>query len=224
MDSARRQVFEGGSPVRRRVGSLSVVARDPDHHPMPTSEELTSLLLAVAAQRDRPAFAALFKHFAPRLKAFLMRSGTPAELAEELAQETMVCVWRKAPSFDPDRARVSTWVFTIARNLRIDWHRRGQEDQTVSLEIDGLGDSHAAMVDSDAPPDEQVHLAQREHRVRQALAHLPAEQLAVLQRSFYDGQAHAHIAEELGIPLGTVKSRIRLAVGQLRRLLDELRQ
>jgi RNA polymerase sigma factor (sigma-70 family) len=223
MDNARRQVIEGDPPPRRRVGSLSVVARDPQALPMPTSEELTSLLLAVAAQRDRPAFAALFKHFAPRLKSFLMRSGTPAELAEELAQETMVCVWRKAASFDPGRARVSTWIFTIARNLRVDWHRRGHTSQEVPLEIDSLADTHAAIEDGDAPPEEQLHLAQREHRVRQALTLLPAEQLAVLQRSFYDGQAHAHIAEDLGIPLGTVKSRIRLAVTQLRRLLDELR-
>jgi RNA polymerase sigma-70 factor (ECF subfamily) len=220
MDIARRLVPACHPAGRRRLTSLSVVTRSPDAAQMPTSDELTNLLRAVASAADRPAFAVLFKHFAPRIKGHLMRSGTPAELAEELAQETLACVWRKAASFDPARAQVSTWVFTIARNLRVDNHRRqGGGAGPSDVDIEDLADAEAA---GDAP-DESLSTAQREQGVRRALALLPDEQAAVLRRSFYEGQPHARIADELGIPLGTVKSRIRLAVGQLRRLLDEFR-
>ena len=220
MDIARRPVPARQAPERRRLTSLSVVTRSPDPAQMPTSDELTNLLRAVASAADRPAFAVLFKHFAPRVKGYLVRSGTPAELAEELAQETLACVWRKAASFDPARAQVSTWVFTIARNLCIDNHRRhGDGAGQADVGIDELADAEAA---GDAP-DECLSSSQREQGVRRALAQLPEEQVAVLRRSFYEGQPHARIADELGIPLGTVKSRIRLAVGQLRRLLDEFR-
>jgi len=220
MDIARRPVPAGHPPAGRRLTSLSVVQRTFDAALMPTSDEFTTLLQAVASQADRPAFAVLFKHFAPRVKSYLMRSGTPAEQAEELAQETLACVWRKAATFDPARAQVSTWVFRIARNLSIDAHRRQGGADQVDLDIDELLDGQAA---AEAQPDECAATAQREQGVRWALTQLPAEQIAVLRLSFYEDQPHAHIADELGIPLGTVKSRIRLAVGQLRRLLDEFR-
>lgn len=182
---------------------------------MPTNDEFQSWILAVADAGDRQAFAALFKHFAPRVKAYLMRSGSSAELAEELAQEAMVLLWRKAASFDPSRACVSTWVFTIARNLRIDHHRR---------RADGSGEdgwnADQQPADAHLAPDEMAVAAQRERGVRQALTELPAEQALVLRLSFFEEHPHARIAQDLGIPLGTVKSRIRLAVTQLRRILD----
>lgn len=185
---------------------------------MPTSEELNALAQAIAAHGDRQAFAVLFKHFAPRVKAFLVRSGCAPELAEEMTQEAMVNVWRKAAAFDPARAALSTWIFTIARNLRVDHHRRQGAVTVEGDEADAL-DEHVA--DGAAPPDEQLDALRRERGVRAALARLPPEQAQVLRLSFYDGQPHARIADELRLPLGTVKSRIRLAVGHLRRLLDE---
>jgi len=188
---------------------------------MPTGDELIETIRAVAQAGDRGAFAVLFKHFAPRVKAYLVRSGAAAEVAEELAQETMVTVWRKAASFDPDRAQLSTWIFTIARNLRIDALRRRQDgprhdDAGAERDDDPLADAV-----HDAPAlEEQLAGVRREAAIRRALLQLPAEQLQALWLSFYDEQSHALIASELQLPIGTVKSRIRLAVNHLRRLLQ----
>ena len=190
---------------------------------MPSGEELIELIRAVADSRDRGAFTVLFKHLAPRVKAYLMRAGTGNEMAEELAQETMVAVWRKAASFDPARAQVSTWVFTIARNLRVDALRRqrdarADEGAASGTEIDG--DLPDDVMDHAPGPEEQLAGARREAAVRGALVQLGPEQLQVLWLSFYDEQSHARIASELELPLGTVKSRIRLAVTRLRSLLQ----
>ncbi len=186
---------------------------------MPTSEELNDLVRAVAVDGDRQAFAILFKHFAPRVATYLVRGGTPAAGAEELAQEAMVQLWRKAASFDPARAGVSTWVFTIARNLRIDRHRRAG---SAGLEVDGDGgtidlEEHA---DPAASPEQSLDARQRERTVRAALRQLSPEQARVLQLSYFAEAPHAEIARDLRIPLGTVKSRIRLAMQNLRRLID----
>lgn len=184
---------------------------------MPTNDELNEWMRAVATSGDRPAFAALFRHFAPRLKGFLLRAGTDESLAEELAQEAMVALWRRAASFDPQRAQLSTWVYTIARNLRIDHHRR-QSGMGVAEADDW--DAEQQPADAHLTPEALLLAAQRERGVHQALAELPPEQAQVLRLSFFDEQPHSRIAQDLGIPLGTVKSRIRLAVTQLRRLLE----
>jgi RNA polymerase sigma factor (sigma-70 family) len=131
---------------------------------MPTSEELNHLAQAVALNGDRQAFAALFKHFAPRVKSYLIRLGTSEGLAEELAQEAMVSVWRKAPSFDPARANVSTWIFTIARNLRVDHFRRIGNRTAEADELDGDD-----MPDTLPQPDELMLTRQREAGVRAAM-------------------------------------------------------
>jgi RNA polymerase sigma-70 factor (ECF subfamily) len=184
---------------------------------MPTSDELTELMRAVATQRDRPAFALLFKHFAPRLKTYLVRGGSSQSEAEDFAQEAMVSVWRKAASFDPERAQVSTWIFTIARNLRIDRQRRGAHMQEVA-DHEVLD----AAVDTAAAPDERLAMLRRDSDIQHALAQLTPEQALVVRLSFFDEHPHARIASELQIPLGSVKSRIRLAVTHLRRLLGPL--
>jgi RNA polymerase sigma-70 factor (ECF subfamily) len=186
---------------------------------MPTSEELNRLAQAVALSGDRQAFAALFKHFAPRVKTYLMRLGTSEGLAEELTQEAMVSVWRKASSFDAERASVSTWIFTIARNLRVD-HFRRMGNRAVEAEEQDADETP----DTLPQPDELLLINQRESGLRRAMERLPAEQARVLRLSFYEDQPHAQIARELGIPLGTVKSRVRLAVTHLRRLLDGFEQ
>jgi len=173
---------------------------------------------AVADHQDRSAFACLFKYFAPRIKAFMQRSGASEAGAEELAQETMLTVWRKAASFDPASAGAAAWIFTIARNLRIDAHRREQrgsmtESSDVEIEY---------QIDDAPQPDSRLATAQSEERVRSALSKLSAEQVRVVELSFYEEKAHAEIAQILGIPLGTVKSRLRLAMSRLRTLLSEL--
>ena len=176
------------------------------------------LIGAVAAAQDRAAFSELFEHFAPRVKAFMRRSGMSDGAAEELAQETLITVWRKAALFDPASTGPSAWIFTIARNLRIDAlrrERRSASNDTSDIDSEFLLDEspHADMI---------VAATQADSRVRAALAELSEEQRRVVELSFYQEMAHAEIAEELEIPLGTVKSRLRLAMNKLRGLLDKL--
>jgi len=179
------------------------------------SADLARLIEAVAADRDPEAFAALFDYFAPRIKTVLMRSNTPAAAAEELAQDAMLTVWRKAALFDRKRAGASAWIFTIARNLRIDVARRDQRSKVLDLE-------QSELLEPPPRPDEEFDIGEREQRVRAALTHLSDEQIAVVRLSFFEGKAHGDIARELELPLGTVKSRIRLAMNRLRDLLGDL--
>ncbi len=176
--------------------------------------EPATWIAAIATECDRAAFASLFDFYAPRIKGFLMRTGSAAEVAEEIAQETMLLVWRKAALFDASRARASTWIYTIARNLRVDWLRH---ERTVSAA------TSYEVVEKDAPaqPDDEVAGAQRDETVRAAMQALPSEQMAVVQLSFFEDKAHGDIARILGIPLGTVKSRLRLAMEKLRERLED---
>jgi RNA polymerase sigma-70 factor (ECF subfamily) len=178
---------------------------------MTETRDLSALIVAVAERGDRDAFASLFNHFAPRVKAYLMKLGTTSEAAEELAQETLLAVWRRAAGFDPARAAASTWVFAIARNLRIDLARRERRPLP--------GEQPAP---EQAPrPDAQLATLQDERRVATALAALPAEQAEAVRMAFFSDKPHSEIALDLSLPLGTVKSRIRLAMGRLRILLEE---
>lgn len=175
------------------------------------------LISAIATNEDRVAFAELFGFFAPRIKSFMQRSGASEAAAEELAQEALLAVWRKAALFDPASSGAAAWIFTIARNLRIDAHRREKrsgvtENSDVDIEF---------QVDQSPQPDLQLAAAQSEQRVRDALLQLSSEQMRVVELSFFEDKAHAEIADLLGIPLGTVKSRLRLAMTKLRNLLSE---
>lgn len=174
------------------------------------------LIVAIGRDADRQAFATLYEYFAPRLKAFLMRAGTPAGNAEDLAQETLLMVWRKAASFDPQRAGASTWIYAIARNLRIDQFRRAEQPE--GLELDP-----SMAPDDPATPAELWETRHREQSVRAAMASLTPEQQQIVKLSFFEEQAHAEIARVLNIPLGTAKSRIRRTLGQLRAMLEALR-
>ncbi len=180
----------------------------------PEAFEPARLILAIAAEADREAFAGLFNHFAPRVKSYLTRLGASSAAAEELAQETMLSVWRKAAQFDPARAGASTWIFTIARNLRIDALRK-ERPQPLEEDPTDVAPEPAA--------DAVVFAAERDVRVRAALKALSREQAEVIELSFFSEAAHSEIAERLGLPLGTVKSRLRLAMNRLRSLLEDLR-
>jgi len=188
-------------------------ATAPDPRP---GADMSALIVAIAERGDREAFARLFRHFAPRVKAFLMRGGLSPNAAEELAQETLLAVWRKAAYFDPARAAASTWIFTIARNLSIDLKRRERYIDTTS--------SATLEEEADETSGETVlMMAEREARVRAALSKLSEEQAAIVRLSFFQDKPHAQIAQELGIPLGTAKSRVRLALSRLRTLLEDLK-
>ncbi|HWA68210.1 MAG TPA: sigma-70 family RNA polymerase sigma factor [Rhizomicrobium sp.] len=179
----------------------------------PQAMELDTLLGRVAQGRDRAAFAALFAHFAPRIKAYLMRLGAPAALAEDLAQEAMLSLWRKAQLFDPAKASCGTWLFTIARNLRIDALRRERRPEL---------DPGDFAPEAEPDPGDAMSLAAGEGRLREALGTLPPDQALVVELSFFADKPHSQIADELAIPLGTVKSRLRLAMARLRGALGEM--
>ena len=201
----------------RRLLPLSVVSGGAAPG-LPSGDDLAALVVAVAQRQDRVAFAVLFKHYAPRVKSYLMRGGAPADAADEIVQETMVAVWRRAERYDPAKAGVSTWIYTIARNLRIDRHRRSH---ALDAALDADADLDAAPAEAAERPDERLHAAEREARVRAALAELSPEQAEVLQLSFFEEHPHAQIAARLGIPLGTAKSRVRRALLRLRQLLGD---
>jgi RNA polymerase sigma-70 factor (ECF subfamily) len=176
-----------------------------------------ALIEAVASRQDREAFATLFEYFAPRIKTFMRRSGASEQSADELAQETLLAVWSKARLFDPRSAGATAWIFTIARNLRIDALRREKRTGAVyTVEIDA--EFH---VDDGPQPDANLVMSQTESRVRNALAFLSEDQLQVIELSFFEVKTHAEIAQMLRIPLGTVKSRLRLAMKRLRGLLGD---
>ena len=176
---------------------------------------MEALLRAVATLRDRTAFAELFQHFAPRLKAFMMRGGADGDTAEELAQEAMIQVWRRADSFDPSRAAASTWIYTIARNKRIDRLRRERRPPMSEEEyVSALGEPERG--------DQAAERSQAEVRLARSLESLPEDQATVVKMAFYEDKSHSAIAAELHLPLGTVKSRIRLALTRLRGLIQDL--
>ncbi len=173
------------------------------------------LMTAVAQRRDRKAFVRLFETFGPRVKAYLIRQGADRASAEDLAQDVMLTVWRRAAQFDRSKAAVSTWVFTIARNRRIDTLRRARRP-----EIDP--EDPALVPEPDDPADRVVEAAQRSKCLHAAVAALPEEQARLLRLAYFEDKSHSVIAEELALPLGTVKSRLRLAMGKLRTALETM--
>jgi RNA polymerase sigma-70 factor, ECF subfamily len=172
-------------------------------------ERHAQLISLVARNRDQAAFEGLFRHFAPRVKTYCIRLGADAALAEEITQETMVSVWSNAAQFDPAKASVSTWVFTIARNLTIDRFRKSRRPQFDPLDP-------AFVPDPAERPDTVLEQGEMQKRVQDALQTLSLNERDVLMLSFYRQVSHGEIARQLDLPLGTVKSRIRLAVAKIR--------
>ena len=170
------------------------------------------LLVAIARDRDKDAFGLLFGRMGPRLKAYLLRSGIAPSQADELVQEVMLMVWHRADTFDPARAMASTWIFTIVRNKRIDAIRRDRRPEY---------DPEDPALVPDQPPaaDRSIETAEACVRLRDAIGKLPAEQADLLRLAFFEDQPHSTIARHKGLPLGTVKSRLRLALERLRREL-----
>lgn len=161
----------------------------------------------ICSDRDQACFTELFEHFAPRVKGFLMRSGADASLAEECAQEVMVTLWNKAHLFDPSRATVATWVFTIARNKRIDALRKEKRPEPEDLPWGP---------EAEPDPDDVIGLQQDAEALGEAMNNLPKAQRVLIERAYFGDLSHSEIAAETGLPLGTIKSRIRLALERLR--------
>lgn len=178
--------------------------------PPPQTQTHNALLAAVGARQDRDAFRTLFEYYAPRLKSYLLKNGAAEALAEEIVQNTFVTIWEKAAQYDPKKAAASTWIFTIARNRRIDTLRR---EKYVEVDSENPALEHAAT--TDAPDDAYADTATIE-KLRAAISALPEEQAKLLRMAFFEDKTHQAIADETRIPLGTVKSRLRLALEKLR--------
>ena len=173
-----------------------------------------NLIVKIAAEKSRPAFIELFNFFAPRLKSFLMKGGLTPEHAEEIAQETMLTVWNRASTYNPEKASASTWIFTIARNKKIDVLRKINRP-----EFDPSDPLLSINNDQENYLDEVVQ-KQNEETLKEAIKTLPVEQSELIKKAFYEDKTHQAIAEELKMPLGTVKSRIRLGMERLRHALS----
>jgi RNA polymerase sigma factor (sigma-70 family) len=192
----------GRAGLRRQPGVLVIVPKE-------KPAEFDALLIAIGESRNRAAFEQLFRHFAPRVKAYMLRLGANSGTAEDLAQEAMLSVWRKAALFDAAKASAATWIFTIARNLRIDALRRERRPE--------FDPNDPAFVPENEPQaDAGLIRGDDEARLHEAIGKLSPEQAKVVELSFFADKPHSLIAKELGLPLGTVKSRLRLAMSHIR--------
>jgi RNA polymerase sigma-70 factor (ECF subfamily) len=182
-------------------------------------EMWTELLTGLGERQDKRGFVALFNHFAPQIKAYgLSTQATPGlhAFAEELVQETMIRVWRRASTFDASKASATTWIFTIARNARIDLLRRGAKHKS---DVDA--DDVWLEAEEDQQPVEELEAERDRVRVREAISQLPVEQAQVLAKVYLEGKPHSEVALELNLPLGTVKSRVRLALNKMKLLITQ---
>jgi RNA polymerase sigma-70 factor (ECF subfamily) len=177
------------------------------------SQSDSELVMAVAQHRSKSAFAEIFSRYASKLKFFIIRLGADPNGADEVVQEAMLLVWRRAETFDPGKASLSTWLFTIARNKRISIVRKKQlpapdpEDPAFEPSVEPMQERH-------------IEASQQQTLIRGALDNLPPDQVEIIKMSFFEGKSHQAIAENLRIPLGTVKSRARLALGKLRKVVE----
>ncbi len=207
----------GGRVARgrsNRIVAEAIPKPDPKSDMTDESDEMSKLLVAVGTERDRAAFANLFRHFAPRVKSYLLRFGQGHGAVDEVLQETFTAIWVKARLFDPSRASASAWIFTIARNQRIDRFRR---EKRMEFDV-----SDPAFVPVPLPDGEtSVTWRERSEFVAEAMRGLNDAQREILRLSFFEDESHDAIARKLGLPLGTVKSRIRLAYAHLRTRLSD---
>ena len=200
-----------GLPPKGKVWPSVGVSKGPK-----AKVEWADLIARVASHADREAFRSLFEHFAPRIKGFMQKAGCSADEAEEIAQNTLIAVWRKASQFDPASTGAAAWIFTIARNLRVDSLRRAARAGRIGEDAELANTADAA-----ESADVVISRVEDTVRVTAAIDRLSEEQSRVIRLSFIEERPHPEIASLLGIPLGTVKSRIRLAMNRLRDLLDE---
>ena len=179
---------------------------------MSETQDWNTCLESVGKSRDKAAFASLFEHFSPLLKSYLVKGGNlNAESAEELVQETMIKVWRKSPTYSSAHAAASTWIYTIARNTRIDWFRKQSRQNPHALHADDLYDTR----EEQSPYSTLVQFRTADH-IGEHLRELPREQAEVLTMMYFKGMSGQQVADALQLSLGTVKSRVRLALAKLR--------
>ncbi len=178
-----------------------------------TDDDLTLCVELIGKNQDKLAFNNIFRYFAPRLKSFLVKAGSTDSQAEEVIQEVMIAVWTKSSTYDSSKSSVSTWIYTIARNKRIDKIRK-EKRHYLSESDEGLE------IPVDSTQEKEIFSAQVSNSLKKYMSNLPEEQSKLLQLSYFYNKTHADISAELKIPLGTVKSRIRLALTKMRHLVE----
>ena len=178
-----------------------------------TDDDLTLCVELIGKNQDKLAFNSIFKYFAPRLKSFLVKAGSTDSQAEEVIQEVMIAVWTKSSTYDSNKSSVSTWIYTIARNKRIDKIRK-EKRHYLSESDEGLE------IPVDSTQEKEIFSAQVSNSLKKYMSNLPEEQSKLLKLSYFYNKTHADISAELKIPLGTVKSRIRLALTKMRHLVE----
>jgi len=198
------------------IGARQSLKADPGSLATNSYGAMSELLRRVALRADAAAFHELYQSYGPRVKAYLMRHGADGSTAEDFAQETLFTVWRRAALYASDKGSPSTWIFTIARNLWIDRLRRDVPWQELTP-------AHEEATSPEPLPDEVVSETELQLRVRDALAGLPAEQQQVIELAYLEGLSHAEIAARLALPLGTVKSRVRIAYQKMRAAVEDLK-
>ena len=204
---------QGATQARRDPGDVMVAKEGPQGEPRSKASEFAACISRIADHQDQPAFELLFRYFAPRIKSYCLKLGADASAAEEITQEAMVSIWRHAGQFDPSKAAPSTWIFTIARNLVIDRFRKSRRPQ--------FDFSDPAFVPDDPlPPDRLIEQTQMQQNVRQIMDALSSNERNVLMLSYFENLSHFEISRRLSLPVGTVKSRIRLAFGKIRSRLE----
>ena len=176
-------------------------------------DDLTLCVELIGKNQDKLAFNNIFRYFAPRLKSFLVKAGSTDSQAEEVIQEVMIAVWTKSSTYDSSKSSVSTWIYTIARNKRIDKIRK-EKRHYLSESDEGLE------IPVDSTQEKEIFSAQVSNSLKKYMSNLPEEQSKLLQLSYFYNKTHADISAELKIPLGTVKSRIRLALTKMRHLVE----
>ncbi|HEX5280723.1 MAG TPA: sigma-70 family RNA polymerase sigma factor [Micropepsaceae bacterium] len=199
--------FDRYYPIRTPSGSVLQLAQT-------AGADHARVIAGIAHSRDRDCFRLLFLHYTPRIKAYLRGFGIPPVVAEELAQETMLAVWAKASTFDPNLSSPSTWIFTIARNICIDRRRHANRRKPADSYFD---DSLPVVT-----PAEDWCAVERTEKLTEALNGLSTDQITAIRLSFFEQKSHSEIAAALQIPLGTVKYRLRQALNRLRAALHDL--
>ena len=209
MLTKKEEIVDKHTEKNSRVAVLNIAGK--------RSDQWSLLLVAVGETRDRQAFASLFKHFAPLVKSFAQASrheGWFPGLSEDLVQEVMIKVWQKAAGYNPEKASATTWIYTVARNCRIDMLRRKSNTQHLPLENEDFWHEP-----DDETPVSLLRQKRSEDKVQASLAQLPKEQDEILRKVYLEGKSHAEASKELGLPLGTVKSRVRLALQKMQILV-----
>ena len=178
-----------------------------------TDNDFALCIDLIGKNQDKLAFNNIFRYFAPRLKSFLVKAGSTDSQAEEVIQEVMIAVWTKSSTYDSNKSSVSTWIYTIARNKRIDKIRK-EKRHYLSESDEGLE------IPVDSTQEKEIFASQVSNNLKKYMSNLPEEQSKLLKLSYFYNKTHADISEELKIPLGTVKSRIRLALTKMRHLVE----